>query len=152
MVKLIAVFQNKLKNSYITFTQEDAKSEVIVNGNIKQLKKGKHGFHIHEKGNLTKSDCSKCEGHWNPKKNQHGGRDDKNSHAGDFGNITANEQNESKFHFTTNKITLFGKYSIVGRSVIIHEDEDDLGLGGHSDSLTTGHSGGRIDCAVIGYY
>jgi len=68
MVKLIAVFQNKLKNSYITFTQEDAKSEVIVNGNIKQLKKGKHGFHIHEKGNLTKSDCSKCEGHWNPKK------------------------------------------------------------------------------------
>ena len=152
MVKLIAVFQNKLKNSYITFTQETPKTEVVVNGNIKHLKKGKHGFHIHEKGNLTKTDCSKCEGHWNPTNKQHGGRDNKNSHAGDFGNITANEHNESKFYFTTNKITLFGKYSIIGRSVIIHEDEDDLGLGDFPDSLTTGHSGVRIDCAVIGYY
>ena len=83
MVKLIAVFQNNLKNSYITFTQEDAKSEVIVNGNIKQLKKGKHGFHIHEKGNLTKSDCSKCEGHWNPKKKKKNKRKkNKKSQAG----------------------------------------------------------------------
>jgi Cu-Zn family superoxide dismutase len=152
MVKFIAVFQNKLKNSYITFSQENPKSEVIVNGNIKNLKKGKHGFHIHEKGNLTKTDCSKCEGHWNPTNKQHGGRNDTNSHAGDFGNITSNDKNESKFHFTTKKITLFGKYSIIGRSVIIHEDEDDLGLGNHHDSLTTGHSGSRIDCAVIGHF
>jgi len=43
-MKLIAVFQNKLKNSYITFSQENPKSEVIVNGNIKNLKKGKHGI------------------------------------------------------------------------------------------------------------
>jgi superoxide dismutase, Cu-Zn family len=81
-----------------------------------------------------------------------GGRNDTNSHAGDFGNITSNDKNESKFHFTTKKITLFGKYSIIGRSVIIHEDEDDLGLGNHYDSLTTGHSGSRIDCAVIGHF
>jgi Cu-Zn family superoxide dismutase len=39
----------------------------------------------------------------------------------------------------------------VGRSVVIHEDPDDLGMGGHADSLTTGHAGKRITCAVIGY-
>ena len=39
---------------------------------------------------------------------------------------------------------------LVGRSVIIHADKDDLGLGDEADSLTTGHSGARIACAVIG--
>jgi Cu-Zn family superoxide dismutase len=39
---------------------------------------------------------------------------------------------------------------LFGRSVIIHADEDDYGLGGFDDSLTTGHSGKRIACAVIG--
>jgi Cu-Zn family superoxide dismutase len=38
----------------------------------------------------------------------------------------------------------------VGRSIIIHEDEDDLGLGNKEDSKTTGHSGARIACSVIG--
>ncbi len=32
---------------------------------------------------------------------------------------------------------------------MIHEDPDDLGLGGHDDSLKTGHAGKRITCAVI---
>jgi len=32
----------------------------------------------------------------------------------------------------------------------VHEDEDDLGKGPFEDSLTTGHSGKRIACAIIG--
>ena len=95
----VAVINSGKIKGVVVFTQRE--NRVSISIDIKSLKKNaKHGFHIHEKGNLTKSDCSKCEGHWNPKKKQHGGRDDKNSHAGDFGNITANEQNESKFHFT----------------------------------------------------
>ena len=43
------------------------------------------------------------------------------------------------------------KANVIGRSVVIHEDMDDLGMGGHNDSLTTGHAGKRITCAVIGY-
>jgi len=42
-------------------------------------------------------------------------------------------------------------FNIIGRSVVIHEDADDNGLGGYEDSLTTGHSGKRLCCAVIGY-
>ena len=43
------------------------------------------------------------------------------------------------------------KYNIIGRGLVIHEDPDDLGLGGDKTSLTTGNSGKRIACAVIGY-
>ena len=39
---------------------------------------------------------------------------------------------------------------LYGRSVIVHEDEDDYGRGPHEDSKTTGHSGARIGCAIIG--
>ena len=39
---------------------------------------------------------------------------------------------------------------ILGRSIIIHEDKDDLGLGTFEDSKTTGHAGNRIVCGIIG--
>ena len=35
--------------------------------------------------------------------------------------------------------------------MIIHADKDDYGKGGWEDSKTTGHSGERIACAIIGY-
>ncbi len=43
-----------------------------------------------------------------------------------------------------------GLYSVIGRSVVVHSGVDDLGKGGHSDSLTTGHAGARVACGVIG--
>ena len=145
----IAVFQRKL-SGYVRFTQTDKKGPLRISGNIKNLKPGKHGFHIHVYGNLLKTDCNKCGGHFNPTNKNHGGRKAKISHAGDLGNIIANEKGIAKFYFKTPKLTLFGNNNILGRSIVVHEDEDDLGKGGFKDSLTTGHSGARLDCAVIG--
>lgn len=51
---------------------------------------------------------------------------------------------------TDRLISLRGAHSIVGRSVIVHAGEDDLGRGGFEDSKTTGHAGARISCGVIG--
>ena len=60
-------------------------------------------------------------------------------------------------------IKLKGKYSIIGRCVVIHEQEDDLGNGGldidgnivdikiYNESIKTGNAGKRIACGVIGY-
>lgn len=152
-MKAKAVFQNRLKG-YVIFEQKTKDSFVKVNGYIEKIKQpGKHGFHIHTFGDLESKDCMNCGGHWNPENKNHGGRNDKNSHAGDLGNIFVNEEGISKFLFQTNKIQLFGNVndSIIGRSIVIHKDMDDCGKGGHEDSLITGHAGARLDCAVIGH-
>ena len=73
-----------------------------------------------------------------------------NRHVGDLGNVMADKTGKATFSFSDSQISLFGKNSILGRSLVIHELEDDLGKGGHHDSKTTGHAGGRIACGVIG--
>lgn len=149
-MKAIAVYQGKL-GGYVAFRQDNSNAPVRVSGHLSKLSPGKHGIHIHQYGNLLSSDCMHCGGHFNPNNTDHGSRTSPHSHAGDFGNITADEDKQCRFHFTTNKISLYsGKLCVIGRSLVIHEDEDDLGKGGHDDSLTTGHAGKRIDCAVIG--
>jgi len=40
--------------------------------------------------------------------------------------------------------------SILGRAIVVHELEDDLGKGNQTDSKTTGHAGGRLACGVVG--
>ena len=41
--------------------------------------------------------------------------------------------------------------NIIGRAIVVHAREDDLGQGGDEGSLKTGNAGGRVGCCVIGY-
>ena len=148
----IAVLNDKNIKGTVTFYENKNQDKVEIHLDLQGLKKNSmHGFHIHEAGDLTDNCMGAC-AHFNPYKCNHGGIDSKVRHVGDLGNITANENGIAKYVFSDKLISLRGtKRNIIGRSVVIHEDKDDNGMGGFPDSLTTGHAGKRIACAVIGY-
>ena len=136
------VDSGKIKGT-VVFTQKD--DYVRIKIDIKGLSKNHlHGFHIHESGDLREG-CKSCCAHYNPNGSEHGGLD--NGHAGDLGNIKTDENGNCSISIKTDKFIVD---AILGRSIIIHQDEDDLGLGAFDDSKTTGHSGARIACSVIG--
>ena len=132
---------------------EEKGTKVVIKGNLKstKYKNSSHGFHIHEAGDLSDKCMGAC-AHFNPYGKRHGGPTSKERHVGDLGNIRFDARGVAKFRMEDNLVKLRGtKANVIGRSVVIHEDPDDLGMGTHTDSLTTGHAGKRITCAVIGY-
>lgn len=130
--------------------QKSGKNGCTVKYDINGLTDGKHGFHIHKCGDMTKGCETGCE-HFNPFNKNHGGPHSQERHAGDLGNITS-LNGISKGSITVKDISCDPKtkISIVGRMFVIHEDEDDLGKGGDEESLKTGNAGKRIACSIIG--
>ena len=92
----------------------------------------------------------------NPHGKKHGAPTDEERHAGDHGNRVA-PAGGFDWVLEDAQIPRAGPNSIVGRAVVIHELEDDLGRGDNSEigtqgktSSTTGNAGARLACGVIG--
>jgi Cu-Zn family superoxide dismutase len=150
-ISAIAYLNSDIKGS-IYFIENQDKNIVTVKLNLSGLPKNKElGFHIHAAGDLSDGCTSAC-AHFNPFNTIHGGKDSKERHVGDLGNITTDKNGNCIMQFDDNMIKLRGyKQNIIGRSIVIHGQKDDLGRGGNSESLKTGNAGKRIACAVIGY-
>lgn len=126
----------------LKFMQTD--DGIKVSGEVTGLTPGKHGFHVHEFGDITDMETGKSTGgHFNPEHKMHGKREADERHAGDFGNIEANQDGTATIEFTDKLITMSGKMSIVGRGIVIHADEDKF-------TQPTGDAGGRVAIGVIG--
>ncbi len=102
-----------------------------------------HGFHIHDKGDLSDPDLKSAGGHFNPMKEHHGGPGSPHHHAGDLGNLKADANGHAHLEGTVMHATLEGETSILNRSVIIHAKPDD------QKSDPAGNSGARIAGGVI---
>jgi len=151
--KAIAVFndeKNKI-NGYVEFIENLQEDTVSIDINLTGLNpNAKHGFHIHESGDLTKKCESLC-AHFNPYKKHHGDITSEERHAGDLGNLQTDSKGNVKYKIVDKIIKLRGIANIIGRGLIIHADEDDCGKGNNKASLINGNAGKRIACAIIGY-
>merc|ERR1712186_268319 len=97
--------------------------------------------------------------HYNPFGKLHGAPQDEERHVGDLGNIEAGADGVAKGEIVDALIKLTGETSVIGRSMMVHADPDDLGLGDNSEpgpppvngkaSKATGNAGGRIACGEI---
>ena len=131
---------------------------VLVLADVKGLEPNSaHGFHIHEFGDMTRADGTSAGGHYNPLENPHGlPQETAIRHAGDLGNLRADEAGRAQYKRTIKNISIAQNWSaltgpptgqrsvpVLGRAVVIHAEEDD-------GSQPTGNAGDRIGYGVIG--
>ncbi len=140
----VAVFQTSDVIGEVVFQAE--RRGIRVRAEFTKLPPGLHGFHIHKAGDLRGSGCAGACEHWSPTPAVHGGAPEHGGerHTGDLGNIEGPACVRTYFLRGVHPSDLYG------RSMIVHADPDDLGRGNAPDSKTTGNSGARIACAVIG--
>jgi Cu-Zn family superoxide dismutase len=140
-IAVITSLKNDQRLGFVKFTQ--SKEGIKIKVVLKNITPGKHGFHVHEFGDLSLRSAKYAGGHFNPHKKQHGHLQHKISHIGDLGNITANSKGKVSKTISTKKLSLYGKHSIIGRSIIIHAKADDF-------KGKSGNAGKRIAGGVIG--
>ncbi len=151
-IKAIAVFDMNNITGRVFFTENIREGTIEIDIMINGLSPNTlHGFHVHECGDMSDKCESACS-HFNPYGKNHGCPGSTNRHVGDLGNLIVDGKGIAKYTIHDNVIKLRGsRANIIGRSLIIHADPDDCGLGGDEESLKTGNAGKRIACAIIGY-
>ncbi len=124
----------------------DSAGSVYLTADVDGLSEGKHAIHIHEFGDCSTFDAKSAGGHWNPTHTTHGEWDNHHFHLGDIGNIDADTSGNGKISLKTDLWCLGCEDStknILGKSIIIHEGEDDF------TSQPSGNAGPRVGCGVI---
>ncbi|RUS35545.1 superoxide dismutase [Jimgerdemannia flammicorona] len=114
MVNAVAVLKGGPSvTGTILLSQENESASTVIKGTITGLKKGNHGFHIHEFGDNTNG-CVSAGAHYNPHGKNHGAPDKDIRHTGDLGNVFANDDGVAEFTKTDNQVKLIGPYSVIG--------------------------------------
>jgi len=120
---------------------KDGGTEVVVD--LTNVPPGVHGFHIHE-GASCADDAKAAGGHFNPNNMPHADPQAASHHAGDFGNVIADDKGEVHATFVTHSVTVAaGTMSAIGHAVVLHANPDDL------TTQPSGNAGARIACGVV---
>ncbi|TWU05821.1 superoxide dismutase family protein [Stieleria varia] len=138
--ELVSVGESGVEGQ-VEFSQQG--EMVTVTGKVTGLSPGKHGFHVHEKGDLSDKETGKSTGgHYNPTDQPHGKMTDEKRHVGDLGNIEADADGVAMIDIKDSVISLTGDHSIIGRSIVIHADADQF-------TQPTGDAGARVAFGAI---
>ncbi len=105
---------------------------------------GRVATHVHEIGDCSAPDAKSAGGHFNPESKPHGLPPDAERHLGDLGNIEIKPDGTGVTEIVVRGATLHDgdPTSFLGRSIIVHDKQDDGGQ-------PVGNAGGRIGCGVI---
>ncbi len=136
---LPALLQNTEGTTVAVALVAESDDEITVSVAAAGLEPGEHGIHIHETGicdPTTDPPFSSAGGHYNPTDEEHG------DHAGDLGNITAEEDGTALLKETTDEFTLDELIDEDGSAIVIHAEEDENDPEGES-------FGARIVCGVL---
>ncbi|CAF1004877.1 unnamed protein product, partial [Didymodactylos carnosus] len=134
----------------IQITQKQSGSPLIIEGTIYNLKrKSQHGLHVHESGDLSNG-CVSAGEHFNPRNVNHGSENSTVRHPGDLGNVRTDAEGVGRIHLVIHDAELFGHEGWIGRSIVVHAKMDDLGLSDNEGSRSTGNSGDRLACGIVG--
>ncbi|XP_050302087.1 superoxide dismutase [Cu-Zn]-like [Anthonomus grandis grandis] len=151
VVVLTSESDEAIKGEIIFLQKHPPGGPIFIRGNITGLSEGKHGLHIQQAGDLREG-CEKLGGHFNPFLLHHGGPRSPIRHVGDLGNIEAKENGVAEIVTIDPLISLSGgPKGIVGRALVVTENEDDLGQGGNANSLVDGNAGKPVACGIIAY-
>ena len=124
---------------------------VEISVNVKGLKPGTHGIHLHAIGKCEAPAFTSAGGHFDPGPNGMMDPDMNHPfHMGDLPNLVANAKGEAVWKATTTRVTLgAGPLSLFdedGSAIVIHANPDQ----GVTAEATAGLSGGpRVACGVI---
>ena len=139
-VAKIAPTQGNTAKGEVRFYKVDGGVRVIAS--IEGLTPGKHGFHVHEKGDCSAPDAMSAGGHFNPTGSPHGAPTAPPTarHAGDLGNLDVGPDGKANYDRVDSMLVYD---SITGLSVLVHAGEDDY------VTQPSGNSGARVGCGVI---
>lgn len=123
----------------------EAGDGVMVIARFQGLEPGStHALHVHEYGDITAEDASSAGAHYNPDDHPHALPTTKSRHAGDLGNVVADEDGTVEHVITVQNLSVAGlENPVIGRAVVLHAGPD-TGRG------TAGEAGQRIASGVIG--
>jgi len=118
--------------------------EVTLAIDVQGARPGVHGVHIHARGDCSAADFSTAGGHFNPTGAAHACPPTEPRHAGDLGNMEIATDGTGHLELRSTAISLApGPSSVLGLSVILHDEKDDC------TSQPAGDSGMRVGCAVV---
>lgn len=126
----------------VRFAREDGQLKVTASAS--GLPAGPHAYHVHLYGDCSGPEAKTAGTHFNFQGSSKRPPADIQRITGNLGELQPGADGSASAETTLEEATLQGPYSIIGRSVVIHEQGND------PSQPPIGGAGSRLACGVIG--